>query len=120
MSKASKTFGMSDDELRQMIKADAEVNAQLDQAMRDEVVPAAKQMAIATGAVDSGKYAASIKVVRKAKKGKGAIRATDFKAAWIEFGTGEPGPTKAFSVMQKTAEQFGGNLDSGIDINSED
>lgn len=60
-----------------------------------------------------GMYAASVKVFKKnytvdgmpAKK----VGATDFKAGWIEYGTGEPGPTRAFAPRAKTAAHFSGD-----------
>lgn len=78
--------------------------------------------------VDSGAYAASVKVFKQAVtvKGMPAIRvgATDFKAHWIEFGTGQPGPTKADAPRAKTAAHFGGdeqpaNSDSSADSEGE-
>lgn len=78
--------------------------------------------------VDSGEYAASIKV-RKPKSGRGLpvrqVVATDWKAHMIEFGTkpdsedsqspfGPDTPTPAFAPAQKTATFFGGDLTDGV------
>lgn len=117
MGNPFKKFGMSDDEFRAAVLGAAEVDAGIDAFMRDELVPYWKGHPDVP--VDSGAYAASIKVVKKARRGKGKVRATDHKAAWIEFGTGEPGPTTAHGVGQKVAEHFGGNLNGGIDVESE-
>lgn len=68
--------------------------------------------------VDTGHYAASIKVRKLPSKNGLPMRrvtATDFKAHWIEYGTGEPGPTKAYAPGEKTAHHFGGTLDEGIE-----
>lgn len=63
--------------------------------------------------VDEGKYAASVKVYDKyllvdGMPGK-RVGATDWKAHFIEYGTGEPGPTKAYAPRAKTAAHFGGD-----------
>lgn len=63
--------------------------------------------------VDQGEYAASVKIYAKyllvdGMPGK-RVGATDFKAHWVEFGTGEPGPTKAVAPRAKTAAHFGGD-----------
>lgn len=67
--------------------------------------------------VDTGRYAAGIKV-RRAKPANGLparqVVATDFKSHWIEFGTGKPGPTDEHAPMGKTAHHFGGTLDGGV------
>jgi hypothetical protein len=103
-------FGMSDSDFERAIAEAAEVDAGLNEFMNREVVPYWRSQA----PVDSGAYAASIKVVQKGRRGKGKVRATDFKAAWIEFGTGEPGKTDAYAPGQRTASHFGGTLDDGI------
>lgn len=113
MGNAFSRFGMSDDEFLAALRASTEVDAGLDEFMRDEVVPHWKNHPDTP--VDDGAYAASIKVVRRARRGKGKVRATDYKAAWIEFGTGAPGPTTAHGIAQKVAEHFGGNLTSGAE-----
>ncbi len=68
--------------------------------------------------VDEGRYAASIKV-RKGKANFGLpsrrVTASDYKAHWLEYGTGEPGPTTAYAPGEKTAMHFGGTLDDGVE-----
>jgi hypothetical protein len=44
------------------------------------------------------------------------IGATDWKAGWIEYGTGEPGPTKAYAPRARTAAHFGGDEQIVADI----
>jgi hypothetical protein len=60
-----------------------------------------------------GAYAASVQVFKRKFTYKGmpgvGVGATDFKAHWIEYGTGNPGPTPAFAPRAKTAAHFGGN-----------
>lgn len=116
MGNAFSKFGLSDAELQKQISESVEVDAGLDKFMAEEVVPYWKSVS----PVRSGKYAASVKVVKKARGGKGKVAATDFKAHWIEFGTGEPGKTKAFAPGQKTAEHFGGSLSEGIDVGDDE
>ena len=101
MANPLRKFGISDDELAEALAESAEVDAGLGKFMADEVIPYWKSVS----PVKSGKYAASVKVLKKAKGGKGRVGATDFKAHWIEFGTVK---TPEFAPMQKTAEHFGG------------
>lgn len=103
-------FGVSDKELAEALRNSVEVDAALQEFMEDEVVPYWKSVA----PVDSGKYAASVKVTRKAKGGRGVVTATDWKAHFIEYGTAAPGPTTAFAPAEKTAIHFGGTLQGGI------
>lgn len=110
-------LGISDEELAKLINANAQVDAAIDRFMRDVLVPAWKNHPDTP--VDSGDYAASVKIVKKARRGKGAVAATDFKAHWIEFGTGQPGPTKAYGIAEKVARKFGGTLDAGVDLKGE-
>lgn len=35
------------------------------------------------------------------------VQATDYKSAWLEFGTGYPAPTPAFAVLQNAAGAAG-------------
>ena len=103
-------FGISDDELKKAITESAEVDAGLNRFMADEVVPYWREQT----PVDEGRAAASIKVTQKARGGRGVVKMTNFKAHWIEFGTGAPGPTKAAAPGEKTANHFGGTLGDGI------
>lgn len=135
-SDAFKRFGISKQELEEMIRAEAAVNAELNEVMEREIVPYARSLAH----VDSGNYAASIKVTKKAKNGKGRVAATAFYAHMVEYGTGadkkgpeqrrvkikgqwrtlpKNTPTKAQGVMEKTAQHFGGTT-KGISIDLED
>lgn len=103
-------FGVSDSEVAKAIRESANVDAALNEFMENVIVPYGRSIS----PVDEGRYAASWKVIRKAKKGRGLVGPTDWKSHFIEFGTGTPGPTKAFATVQKTAEHFGGDLTTGI------
>lgn len=92
----------------------AQLAAQLDlQKGLDETAAAVRDYWRSVSPVDEGRYAASVKVYDKYLMVDGMpgkrVAATDFKAAWIEYGTGEPGPTKAVAPRAKTAAHFGGD-----------
>lgn len=129
-SDAFKRFGISKQELEEMIQAEAEVDSELNEFMAKEIVPYWKSVS----PVDSGHYAASVKVTKKAKRGKGRVAATAFYAHMVEFGTGADNkgpdtrrvltkdgwktlpkdtPTRAFAPGEKTARHFGGSLGRG-------
>lgn len=104
-------FGISDEELEKAITESAEVDAALNDFMQNEVVPYWKSQT----PVGEGRAAASIKVTKKAKGGKGEVKMTNYKAHWLEYGTGAPGPTKAYAPGEKTAQHFGGTLEGITD-----
>jgi hypothetical protein len=108
-------LGVSDEEFTRALRESAEVDSMLDEKMR-EVVDYARSVA----PVETGAYAAGIKVTKKARHGRGEVAATDWKSHWVEYGTSAPehhggGPTPAFGVMEKTAARFGGTLGKGDD-----
>lgn len=118
-------LGISDDELAKAIKSDAKVNEAVKQAAEDA---AAYWRSISP--VDTGDYAASVKVQGKVRNGRAVVGTKHWKAHLIEFGTGPDTkkgskfgpdtPTPAFAPGQKTAEHFGGNLtDDGIEVEIE-
>lgn len=96
-------------EILRLARTQADITAQLDSYARQEVIPTWRSYS----PVDSGKYAASVKTMRQFRTADGwpAIRigATDFKAHWIEYGTGDPGPTNAWAPRAKTAANYGGD-----------
>lgn len=129
-SDAFKKFGISKQELEEMIRASAEVDSEMNDFMANEIVPYWKSVSPR----DSSTYAASVKVTKKAKGGKGKVGATAWYAHFVEFGTGADSkgpetrkvktsqgwktlpkdtPTRAFAPGEKTAQHFGGNLDKG-------
>lgn len=113
MSDSLKRFGISAEDLKKMIREDAVVNAGINEFMANEVVPYWKSVSpVGDPAVDdeAGAYRASVKVTKKAKNGVGYVGATNYKAHWIEYGTGEPYPTPEFAPAQKTAAHFGGTI----------
>lgn len=123
-------FGVTDSEVAEALRNSAEVDAALNEKMENEIVPYGRSVS----PVDSGKYAASWQVIQKAKRGRGVVGPTDWKAHIIEFGSGSdskggnkeryrpragvklgPGtPTRAHGTVQKVAEHFGGDLSDGI------
>ena len=102
-------FGISDEEILAQIANDADVDADVNAKMEREMVPYAQGQA----PVDTGAYAAGIRVTKKSRGGKGQIGATHFTSHMIEDGTGGSSPTPKFAVMAKTAAHFGGTLDRG-------
>ncbi len=105
-------FGISDADIMRAIAQSAEVDSGVNDFMENQVVPYGRSIS----PVDEGRYVASWRVQKKAKGGQGVVGPADFKAHWIEFGTGEPGPTNAQAVVQKTCEHFGGDLTEGFSV----
>lgn len=95
-------------EIRSQLAAQYELKSGLD-AMATEV----RDYWRSQSPVDEGAYAASVKVYDRYLMVDGMpgrrVGATDFKAHWIEFGTGNPGPTDAVAPRAKTAAHFGGD-----------
>lgn len=110
MSNPFAHLGVTDAELAEQLRESGEIDAALDDFMENEVVPYWRSVS----PVESGRYAASVKVLKKARNGEGVVGSRDFKAHWVEFGTGEPGPTAAAAPGEKTAHHFGGTLGTGI------
>jgi len=131
-------YGISDEEVSRAIRESVDVNLGIDEFVEKEVIPFARSIS----PVDTGKYAASWKLKKKAKGGKAIVGPTAWYAHLIEFGTGAdkkfkkpnkdgehavelgPGqfrelspntPTPAFGIAQKVAERFGGSYKGGID-----
>ena len=113
MSGGLERFGISREELEDMIRRDADVNSKLNDFMRNEIVPAWKTLA--EPHTNTAAYRASIKVTKKAKRGVGRVGATDFKAHWLEYGTGEPYPTPEYGFAAKIAAKYGGDI-KGITV----
>lgn len=77
-------FGMSDAEFEKHLRGSAEVDAGIDDFMVNEAIPYAKSIS----PVESGKYAASWAVMKKAKNGRGVFGPKAWYAHFVEFGTG--------------------------------
>lgn len=77
-------FGMSDAEFEKHLRGSAEVDAAIDDFMVNEAIPYAKSIS----PVETGKYAASWAVMKKAKNGKGVFGPKAWYSHFIEFGTG--------------------------------
>ena len=130
-------YGVSDDDIKRELRESAEVDNAINDFMEKQVV------AYWRGLVPQWhEYNASVKVTKKAKRGKGRVAATVWYAHFIEFGTGvdEKGPerrriltkkgwvtlpkkgkgsaldtpTKAYALGERTARHFGGHLGEGI------
>lgn len=124
-------YGVSDDDIKRELRESAEVDDAINQFMEKQVV------AYWRGLVPQWhEYNASVRVTKKAKRGKGRVAATVWYAHFIEFGTGadEKGPesrrvktkrgwktlpkdtpTKAYALGERTARHFGGTLGGGVD-----
>lgn len=77
-------FGISDAEVEKAIRESVEVNAGIDEFVEKQVIPFARSIS----PIDSGKYAASWKLKKKAKGGKAVVGPTAWYAHIIEFGSG--------------------------------
>ena len=137
-SDAFKKFGISKEELEEMIRAQAEVDDGVNEFMENEVVPYWRSVSPR----NDPQYIASVKVTKKAKRGKGVVGATIWRAHFVEKGTKadskgkEPRrvltkkgwktlskntPTQAYAPGEKTARHFGGSLaDGGIEVADDD
>lgn len=67
----------------------------------------------AAEAIDTGAYANSIDGTAGIEDGEalGRLFARDFKANWIEFGTGEPYPTAAHAILRRALEAIGARVE---------
>ena len=87
-----------------------------DPSMVETLLPLAEQAAAAArglAPVRLGYYKRSIEgVAGKRYDGiyVGRVLATDFKANWIEKGTGGPLPTKGLHVLRRAAESVSGSV----------
>jgi hypothetical protein len=61
--------------------------------------------------VGTGAYRDSIDA--EVEPGKARVNANDWKAVFIEFGTGQPGPTPKFAPLRRGAEMTGLRLSGG-------
>lgn len=96
----------------------ASIDRELNRVMEEEIVPYWKSVS----PEDSGDYKDSVQVTKRAKRGSGAVGATDWKANFIEYGTGPDSkrpdespfgpdtPTPEFAPAAKTAHRFGGSV----------
>jgi hypothetical protein len=74
-----------------------------------QAAEAAKSIAPEDKDNDPIKYKDSIQVDVGIEEGRviARVNAMKFTANWIEFGTGEPGPTPAFAPLRRGAEAVG-------------
>ncbi len=121
-------------EIERQVRESAELDAELNRFMRNEVVPYAKSQY----PVQSGKIAAQVQVTKPARGGKGQIGNRSPLAHIIEYGTGPDAkgdksrrvsvdnsefvtmgpntPTPEFAPLAKTAKHFGGDMNRGISV----
>lgn len=96
-----------EEEIRLKIRAQAELKADT-RVEAEKVLEHAKK----ESPVETGAYAAAWHIEERPDTPEGlpALKVINrnWKAHFIEFGTGEPGPTKAFNVAAKTAAYYGG------------
>ena len=77
-------YGVSDAEVEKAIRESIQVNLGIDEFVEGELIPFARSIS----PVDSGKYAASWKLKKKAKNGKAVAGPTAWYSHIIEFGSG--------------------------------
>ncbi len=77
-------YGVSDEEVARTIRESVDVNAGIDEFVEKELIPFARSIS----PVETGKYAASWKLKKKAKGGKAIAGPTVWYSHLIEFGTG--------------------------------
>ncbi|MGV0785112.1 HK97 gp10 family phage protein [Mycolicibacterium sp. XJ775] len=111
---ALNSLGIPQSEIEKAIRESAEVKAE-----KKRVAQQLATHAKSISPVDHGDYAAAWKPEQKRNGETRAIN-RNYKAHWIEYGTGAPGPTRAFAVAEKTAHAFGGDLTIGVDIDQDD
>lgn len=96
-------YGVSDEEAAKAIRESVEVNLGIDEFVEGELIPFARSIS----PVDSGKYAASWKLKKKAKNGKALAGPTVWYSHLIEFGTGADKKfkkSKSGNKIKKNAE----------------
>lgn len=102
-------------QLETELRKDARERARIDTETRKKAEEV-RDDARAISPVESGAYAAAWQVGRAPIVNTFGdrvwrVKNTDFKARWIEYGTGDPLPTPEFAVARKTAAKHGGTVD---------
>lgn len=98
-------------EIRRKLRAQAEVERGVQEQAED-----VRDYWRSISPVDEGAYAASIHVEKRPPVDglpRRAVVADNWKAHFLEFGTGEPGPTPALNLSAKAAARFGGTSGEG-------
>lgn len=106
-SRVRESTSTIEDEIRRKIRAEAELRADT-RVQAEKVLEHAKR----ESPVESGAYAAAWHIEDRPPTPEGlpalSVINRNWKAHFVEFGTGEPGPTPAHNVAAKTAAYFGG------------
>lgn len=100
------------DEIEDAIRRDSRERARIDGGVQ-ELAEDVRDSARLKSPVDHGDYAAAWEVTRLRRvDGLPARRVQNrnFKAHWIEYGTGDPLPTPEFAVARRTAAEFDGAI----------
>jgi hypothetical protein len=115
-SRVRESVGRIEDEILDQYRRDSREQARDDAELRRTAI-AARDDARDGSPVDTGNYAAAWQIEKGPHVDPGTglrswrVINRDFKARWIEYGTGEPYPTEEFAVARKTAAKFGGSVD---------
>lgn len=106
-SKVRESHRSIEDEIRDKLQDQVEVREGVE-AMAQKAKTLWRQLA----PVDEKDYQASIHVENRFRRIDGLpakrVTADDFKAHWIEYGTGDPYPTPEFAPAARTAAILGG------------
>lgn len=112
-------FGISAEDIQAAIEASVDVDDALNAKMENEIVPYWRSVSPmlkkqpGSDKRDPGAYIASVKVIKKARRGHGVVGATIWYSHFIEDGTKTGSPE--FAPGQKTAAHFGGTMERGSD-----
>lgn len=102
----------SSDQIREQIFEYAKKQAEVEEALM-KFAEEVRDYWRSISPVDEGDYAASVKVSKRKITVDGMpakrVGAYNYKAHWIEYGTGEPGKTTAEAPRAKTVSRFGGD-----------
>lgn len=111
-SNVRESQGRIADEIEDKIRQGARERAKIDRGVQ-ELAEDVRDSARRKSPVDQGSYAAAWEVTRLRRiDGLAARRVQnrDFKAHWIEYGTGDPLPTPEYAVARRTAAEFEGAI----------
>ena len=79
-----------------------------------EAIAHESQATVIANSMRSGQLAGSVRTAYSDDGLTGIAGYDDFKAVWLEYGTGEPGPTKAEPFLTPAAEAERGRFESAV------